>query len=243
MLVNAFARAGITVMAVALVLVGGCRSHTDRIRVLEAEKADAERRSQELRQDQAELKAKLLEEQSRADSSDARTKALEAQLELLKRKQSPAPVAQAPTGIDAGKLGTDLAGSGVTVTARGDGGATITLASDITFHAGRSDLNKSAQSSLQRVTTALKRERTKIREVRIEGHTDSDPIRRSGWKDNQELSLARASSVRKFLVAQGIEEDLLAVDGFGPTKPVASNSSNEGKARNRRVEIVLVPGS
>ncbi len=126
--------------------------------------------------------------------------------------------------------------------ARGDGGATITLASDITFQAGRSDLNRSAQTSLQRVAAALKRERTNIHEVRIEGHTDSDPIRRSGWKNNEELSLARAGSVRKFLVAQGIEEDLLAVEGYGPTKPVASNSSNEGKAKNRRVEIVLVPG-
>jgi chemotaxis protein MotB len=221
-------------------MVGACRSNTDRIRVLEAQKADADRMSQQARQEQAELRAKLLEEQGRADSNEARTKALEAQLDMLKNRQAGPGAGGGETGIDTAKLRNDLEGSGISVAERQDGGASIILASDITFHAGRADLNGTAQTALSRVATALKRERTNISEVRIEGHTDSDPIRKSGWKDNEELSLARAGSVRKFLVAQGIEEDLLSVEGYGAVKPVASNTTNDGKARNRRVEIVLV---
>ncbi|MHC4931437.1 MAG: OmpA/MotB family protein, partial [Planctomycetota bacterium] len=79
-----------------------------------------------------------------------------------------------------------------------------------------------------------------IRAVRVEGHTDSDPIRKSGWKSNEALSLARAEMVRKYLVDRGIEKSLLQVKGFGASEPVVPNKTDEGKARNRRVEIVVL---
>ena len=70
---------------------------------------------------------------------------------------------------------------------------------------------------------------------RIEGHTDntgSDAI-------NRPLSLNRAGTVRDFLVAQGVPNSSIDMDGLGPDHPVASNDTAEGRARNRRVEIIL----
>ena len=119
-----------------------------------------------------------------------------------------------------------------------DGGSTIVLASDVTFRPGRADLNKDATRALGQVAASLKNVQ-QIGKIRVEGHTDADPIKKSGWKDNRELSLARANQVRRYLVSQGISEDLLSVEGFGEAKPIASNKTEAGKAQNRRVEIIL----
>ena len=120
----------------------------------------------------------------------------------------------------------------------GNGGAAIVLASDVTFRAGKADLSKRAITTLQRLARALKESRG-IQSVRVEGHTDSEPIKKSGWKNNEELSTARADSVRRYLVAAGVNETILTVEGLGATQPVASNGTAAGKAQNRRVEIIL----
>ena len=80
MLVNAYARAGLVLVVAAL--VAGCRTNTDRIRVLEAERADAERRNRELMHAQAELRAEKIKAEGDAESQRARLEALEAQLEI-----------------------------------------------------------------------------------------------------------------------------------------------------------------
>jgi flagellar motor protein MotB len=147
----------------------------------------------------------------------------------------------APSAIDVDSLRKSFAGSGVAVNEREDGGATLVLASDITFHPGHADLNDKAQQTLGRVVRAVQ-EMKGVGRIRVEGHTDSDPIRKSGFKSNEELSLARASTVQNFLIAQGVDESLLEVVGYGDKHPAASNATNDGKARNRRVEIVLLGG-
>ena len=77
--------------------------------------------------------------------------------------------------------------------------------------------------------------------VRAEGHTDSDPIRKSAWRDNLELSEARARAVASFMVGRGgLPRDHVESVGYGERRPVAANTTREGKARNRRVEIVLL---
>ena len=241
MLVNAYARAGLVLVGVALLQTAGCRTHTDRIRVLEAEKAHAERRSRDLINSQAELRAEKIRAEGAAESNAARVDALEAQLELARHEQAReiGREGRETAKIDVNELRRTFAGTGVEITERADGGATIVLASDVTFRAGRADLNKGAQTTLRRVASEL-RETRGFDRLRIEGHTDSDPILKSGWKDNRELSLARASQVRRFLVAQGVDGGLVSVEGFGDDKPIASNKTTAGKARNRRVEIVLV---
>jgi len=145
------------------------------------------------------------------------------------------------TTVDADDLNRRLAGAGVEVRSRGDGSAAIVLASDITFGSGRADLNPAVMASLKRVAQQV-RATPGVREIRIEGHTDSDPIRKSGWKSNEDLSRARADMVRKFLISQGIDDNLLSVEGYGPARPlVQPERSPADKAKNRRVEVILIP--
>lgn len=221
----------------ALLQVAGCRSSTDRMRVLEAEKADAERRNQLAKQKEAEMRAQMVKAEGDAESNKAKADALTAQLELAKSRDA----AGGGSKIDIDSLKHSLEGTGATVTEGEGGKATIILASDITFNAGQADLNRKAQETLGKVVRTLK-ETKNLGHIRVEGHTDSDPIKRSGFKSNEELSLARASTVESFLIAQGIDETILEVKGYGDEHPTASNATPQGKALNRRVEIVLVGG-
>jgi flagellar motor protein MotB len=236
-MMTALVRGGLALMAATLLLTGGCRASKDRIRVLEAEKADAERRNMTLRSQNADVSAKLMQAESKAESEEARRKAAELELEMLKEDRTEAPEPERTT-VDIGGLRSRL-GPNTEIHENADGGATIILASDITFRAGRADLNRNAEATLSRVVRALK-ETDGVRSVRIEGHTDSDPIRKSGWSDNKELSLARAKRVRMYLVANGINEEVLEVEGRGATVPIESNATPAGKAKNRRVEIILM---
>jgi hypothetical protein len=78
--------------------------------------------------------------------------------------------------------------------------------------------------------------------IGIEGYTDSDPIAGGQWRNNHELSAARAMAVFDVLVSSGrYRADQLLVVGHGPNRPVVSNATLEGKQRNRRVELVVYP--
>jgi flagellar motor protein MotB len=222
----------------ALLQTTGCRSSTDRMRVLEAEKAESERRNQMLKQKEAEMRAQMVKAEGDAESERAKAEALEARLALANNRS--ASSGEAST-VDVGSLKSRFAGTGVEVIEREGGGAILVIASDITFQAGRADLNRKAEETLGKVVRTLK-ETGGFRTIRVEGHTDSDPIKKSGFKSNDELSLARANSVQHFLVAQGIDEGIIEVAGCGDDQPAASNATPAGKAKNRRVEIVLVGG-
>ena len=81
-------------------------------------------------------------------------------------------------------------------------------------------------------------------QVRIEGHTDNVPIRNSRFPSNWELSTARATAMISYLVAKfGFRPDLLSAAGYGEYRPAATNSTEEGRARNRRVDIVVLNAS
>jgi len=91
---------------------------------------------------------------------------------------------------------------------------------------------------LQAVADALKAAQ-QIRQVRIEGHTDSQGVRIY----NVDLSQRRAGSVRRWLLEHGIEESRVVSEGFGPDRPVDTNATVAGRAKNRRVEFLIVDGS
>jgi len=231
---------GLTVCA--LLTAGGCRSASkDRIRVLEAEKADAARREAELKGQNARLRGDLVQADGRAQTAEERAKSAEERLKLaLERLQSDpvAPAAPAAT-VDGRAIADQLQGvEGVKVNPRADG-ATIVLASDVNFRSGQADLSKAAEGALKRVASVLQSSGG-VHRIRIEGHTDSDPIRKSGWSSNEELSQARAERVQAFLMNQGVSSELLQVAGYSAERPVAPNSTAEGKAANRRVEIIVL---
>ena len=77
--------------------------------------------------------------------------------------------------------------------------------------------------------------------VHIEGHTDSDPIRKSAWESNDALAKARADAVKKLLVGVGVSDGRVDTDGVGAKNPIARGNTTRAKAQNRRVEIYISP--
>ncbi len=118
------------------------------------------------------------------------------------------------------------------------GTVTVTLQNAILFDSGKAVLKKATSVELDHIHSVL-RDKYAGKQVDVVGHTDKDPIRKSKWKDNWELSAQRALSVLRYLVKRGIPEDKIQAAGRGESQPIASNSTASGKARNRRVEIVV----
>jgi len=121
-----------------------------------------------------------------------------------------------------------------------DKGLVITFVSEVLFDSGKSKLRTDSLSKLDKVASVLNTTVADLN-VGIEGHTDNKPIKKSGWKSNWELSTARALSVLHYLSDKSVAEPRLAAIGYGEYKPVASNDTKEGRQKNRRVEIVILP--
>ena len=115
-------------------------------------------------------------------------------------------------------------------------GMVITLSGSVLFSSAKWDLSPSAQLKLNDVANALIKE-DPVSKMVVEGHTDSQ----GSASYNQDLSQHRAQAVRDYLVTRGIASDRISAQGFGPTRSVADNASTEGRANNRRVEIVVQP--
>jgi chemotaxis protein MotB len=109
----------------------------------------------------------------------------------------------------------------------------------VLFDSGRAKLRRTSYSVLDRVSKVL--QDVPGQPVLVEGHTDDQPIRHSGWADNQVLSEARAQAVADYLVQRGLEGARLRVQGMGERKPIAANDTPSGRQENRRVEIVVLP--
>jgi outer membrane protein OmpA-like peptidoglycan-associated protein len=117
-------------------------------------------------------------------------------------------------------------------------GMVITLSGSVLFASAKSELLPAAQLKLNDVANALIKE-DPLSKIVVEGHTDSQ----GGVPYNQELSQKRAQSVRDYLVSRGIASDRIVSQGFGPSRAIADNNSPEGRANNRRVEIVVQPSA
>ena len=118
------------------------------------------------------------------------------------------------------------------------GTITVTLPNAILFDPGKASLKNSTNVELDHILSVLQ-SRYQDKQINVVGHTDSDPIQRSKWKDNWELSAQRSLSVVRYLVERGIAEDKIQAVGRGSSQPIDSNTSASGKAKNRRVEIVV----
>jgi outer membrane protein OmpA-like peptidoglycan-associated protein len=114
-------------------------------------------------------------------------------------------------------------------------GMVITLSGAVMFATGKYDLLPIAREKLDEVAKALSDQGYKG--IIVEGHTDS----RGKASDNETLSLKRAESVRSHLVSRGIPSEKIRATGLGSSRSVADNGSAEGRANNRRVEIVVEP--
>ena len=106
------------------------------------------------------------------------------------------------------------------------------------FSSGKASLKSSTSKELDHIQSVLSSQYAG-KQVDVIGHTDSDPIKKSKWKDNWELSAQRALSVTRYLVEHGFAQGQIRAVGCGEARPVASNENSAGKAKNRRVEIVV----
>jgi chemotaxis protein MotB len=134
-----------------------------------------------------------------------------------------------------------LSGSGASVRIK-EGKISVMLPSSILFNSGQTKLKKAAKNSLTKVCNVLKKDFPNAT-IRIEGHTDSDPLKRTKnvYNSNWELSALRATNVLHYLVDScRLDPKKLYIAGFGKHQPVASNKSKGGKKKNRRVEIVIL---
>ena len=115
---------------------------------------------------------------------------------------------------------------------------TISLADNLLFDSGSADLRPGSQDVLAQVAAAL---RGLPNVMRIEGHTDNVPVNSADFSSNWELSAARASRVLRFMREQGgLTENELFLAGFAETHPIADNTTPEGRALNRRADIVIL---
>ncbi|MBN1794840.1 MAG: OmpA family protein [Candidatus Omnitrophica bacterium] len=120
-------------------------------------------------------------------------------------------------------------------------GLVITFLNEIFFDSGKDAIKTEGEEVLGQVASVLNADIPDT-QVAIEGHTDNDPIKYSGWKSNWELSSARALAVLHYLIDNlSIKPERLSAVGYGEFRPVVSNDTTEGKRQNRRVEIVILP--
>lgn len=118
------------------------------------------------------------------------------------------------------------------------GTITVTLPNTILFDSGKAALRSATSTELNHIMSVIK-QKYPDKDIDVVGHTDTDPIQKSPWKDNWELSAQRALSVARYLIQHGISERQVRAVGCGPSRPIAANTTSAGKARNRRVEIVV----
>ncbi|MHC4786662.1 MAG: OmpA/MotB family protein [Planctomycetota bacterium] len=120
--------------------------------------------------------------------------------------------------------------------AYGAGEVTVAVESDVLFASGKASLKAAAKASLDEVAAVLNRSYADYL-IRVEGHTDSDPIRKSGYKSNYHLGFERAYAVRDYLVSRGVDAQRVSTASYGPDEPLGT------KAASRRVEIVVITNS
>ena len=131
--------------------------------------------------------------------------------------------------IDAGRLSVSIV----------RGRMVINLPQDILFASGSADLGREGRETLGEIASVLKE--FDDRTFQVEGHTDDDPISTPRFPSNWELSAARALSVVRVLVNQGVSPELVSGAAYGEYQPVATNETEEGQRLNRRIEIVMLP--
>ncbi|MBM4375622.1 MAG: OmpA family protein [Deltaproteobacteria bacterium] len=120
-----------------------------------------------------------------------------------------------------------------------DGRMVLQLRNDVLFDSGKIEVKPAGRDALKDVAKVLVT--LTDRKLQVVGHTDNRPIQTERFPSNWELSTSRAISVVKFLITEGVKAELLSAAGHSEHDPVATNDNDDGRAKNRRIEIVLQP--
>jgi chemotaxis protein MotB len=130
--------------------------------------------------------------------------------------------------VDAGKLGVRVR----------DGRLVMRLPQDVLFPSGKADLSREGELALMEVAVILRQ--FPDRRFMVAGHTDNQPVKEA-YKDNWELSVARALVVTRFMVEAKMKPQNIVSAGYSEYDPIAKNATPEGRQENRRIEIILLP--
>lgn len=201
---------------VSIVLMPGCTNWKKKYVLLDAENKNLKGLLDRSTSEKGQLADRVAQDQGTIDE-------LQRQIEKLNKK--PEDVTGFGPGYDVAvdpKAGT----------------ITVTLPNAILFDSGKSELKKATITELDHIRSVLS-EKYAGRQVDVVGHTDTDPIVKSKWKDNWELSAQRALTVTRYLIQRGMSEKEVRAIGCGESRPVAPNTSAANKAKNRRVEVVV----
>ncbi len=166
--------------------------------------------------------------------------ALKTEASVLKGRVIPELDVSSPStgGLEAELRGVVGSLSKDTEVWRDDRGVIVSLGENSLFESGSVEIRESSLKALAELSLILKAIPNK---VLIEGHTDSLPVRGSGYRSNWELSALRAVAVlRLFIERFGLPPERFVVAGYGEYKPLRENSTPEGRAKNRRVDIVIL---
>lgn len=209
--------------AVSCVLFASCVTQ-EQYQELQDENLELKEERTRIKEENRRLNAELAQYETALYNANARIGELEASGPAEAILDTP----EHPELVDQG-LGVDRRGSDLV----------ITLPNEVTFASGSATLSDQGQQALRVVASTLTRDYGGG-EYWIEGHTDSDPISRSSFDSNRALSTARAMAVLTFLVEGcDVPDQRCVIAGHGEYNPVSDNNSQAGKARNRRVEIVV----
>lgn len=254
-------RRALLAVIVPAILLSGCKRKELEAALAEANKklaatesklADTERdldaergKNKNLEQENKSLKDKIAElemsvQQLELQIADLAKKAgvTQAELEEL-RKEKAKRLAELQVYKDLfGRLKSLVDAGTIQVEFR-KGRLVVKLASSILFDSGKTELKAEGQAALANLATALKS--LNDREFLVAGHTDNVPIKTNRFKNNWDLSTARAVEVVQFLITQGMTSSNIGAAGYGENDPVADNSTEDGKAQNRRIEVILMP--
>ena len=115
----------------------------------------------------------------------------------------------------------------------------INLPDNVLFATGHSNVNAEGQKALKQIGAVLKE--FSDRSFQVEGHTDNVPMKSARYPSNWELSTARAMSVVHLMIEEGVDAKNISAAGFGEFQPRADNEEKEGRALNRRIEIIMLP--
>ena len=251
--------AAFAAVAAASLTTAGCGVDEN---VYNAAVKDRDAQKQKLADTQAELDKERAAHQKDADKLAAATKKLSAlgqdvsrletergnlggeleqaqkRMEELKKAQAQAEaraaqfrklVTQFKALTDAGKLQVEIR----------ENRMIVRLGDKILFDPGKTDLKPEGKDALAQVTTVLKD--LPNRNFQVAGHTDNVPIKSKKFRSNWDLSTARAVEVLNFMVGSGMEAKRVSAAGYADQSPVAPNDTPENMAKNRRIEITLVP--
>lgn len=154
--------------------------------------------------------------------------------------QVPTPLPSKPAGDPLKGLPLDQLGDDIDVVVN-ESTVSFRISSEILFSSGQADLSLAGLAVLKRLVPVLNSTNHRIA---VEGHTDAVPVRSGRYPSNWELSGARAGSVVRYLEANGVTSNRLRAVGYADTRPLGDNATAEGRASNRRVELIMeTPGS